>query len=120
MPHQQARRWLGGLMLLMIPAPAALPYIHFPPMTLQKMCQVSHHIHVLKVEKFSKDKGVILFAPVAIFKGRNSQYETTKHVLQAGAEGSAPILDWLAEGKTAVMFYIEGSGLGCGYVFIDR
>src|SRR5262245_42507675 len=87
MPHRYARRWACVLALLAALAPAGLAYIHFPPMTFKKMCAVSHHIHVLKIDKFSKDKGVILFEPVAILKGRKSQLDTSKHVLRTGMEG---------------------------------
>src|SRR5436305_4837313 len=31
-----------------------------------------------------------------------------------------PVLDWVADGKQAVMFAIEGGSIACGYVFIDK
>jgi hypothetical protein len=37
-------------------------------------------------------------------------------------KGTGPILDWVAEGKQAMMFTIETgpTGIACGYVFIDK
>jgi hypothetical protein len=51
----------AGAVLVALVATRAVGYIHFPPMTLPKMCQESHHIRALKVEKFDKQKGVVVF-----------------------------------------------------------
>src|SRR5262245_27643622 len=90
-------------------APAALGYIHFPPMTLPKMCQAAHHIRVLKVCKHNKEKGVILFEVAESLKGHSSQITSFKHVIRTDAEGVKPILDWADDGKSAVMFSVEGN-----------
>ncbi len=103
---------------------AAVGYIHFPPMTLQKMCKESHQIRFLKIEKLNKEKGVIVFEMAQSLKGEKSQITSFKHVIRTDTEGAKPILDWAAEGKTAVMFCIEskpgGQVKGLGYVFIDE
>jgi hypothetical protein len=105
-------------------APAAHGYIHFPPMTLKKMCDMSHQARLLKVAKFSKDKGVIVFEATESLKGQKSRIASFKQVLRADAVGAKPILDWVAEGKTAVMFWIESKPdtpvRGLAYVFIDN
>jgi hypothetical protein len=95
-------------------------YIHFPPMTAQKMCKQSHHIRLLKVTKHDKEKGVIVFEVAETLKGEKSRITSFQHVLRADAEGVQPVLDWIADGKTAVMFTIEGGAIACGYVFIDE
>jgi hypothetical protein len=111
---------LAGITLGMaLAAPAAVAYIHFPPMTLQKMCKVSHQIRVLKVEKLNKEKGIIIFEVADSPKSQKPQVTPFKHVLSTDVEGTKPILDWAEEGKTAVMFSIESQELGIGYVFID-
>src|SRR5262245_9193794 len=120
MPNPRCCRWLGGAALLLTAASVGFAYIHFPPMTLWKMCKTSHHIRVLKIDKASKEKGVILFEAGEALKGDNSKLVLTKHVVPPGAEGVKPVFDWIGEGKTAVMFYVEGGGRGLGYVCIDQ
>jgi hypothetical protein len=111
--------WLAGVALVMAPAAeVAVGYIHFPPMTLQKMCKISTHIRVLSAKKFHKEKGVILFEVIENLKGKNPQITSFKHTIRVDAEGVKPILDWVGDQKRAVMFTIEG-GIACGYVFID-
>jgi hypothetical protein len=102
----------------------AMSYIHVPPMTLQKMCDESNHIRLLKVEKLNKEKGVIVFEVTETLKGEQSPITSFKHVIHPDAERVKPIFDWAAVGKTAVMLSAEnkpGSPVqGRGYVFIDE
>ena len=99
-------------------------YIHFPPMTLPKMCSSSHQIRVLKVEKFSKEKGVIIFSRTEILKDAGSKITDYKVVVRNETTGTKPIWDWVKEGKPAVMFSIEGKDrekmAAIAYVFIDE
>jgi hypothetical protein len=92
-------------------------------MTLKKMCKESHHIRLLKVDKSSPEKGVIVYEAAESFKGRQSQIASFKHVVRTDDKGFKPILDWMANGKSAMIFYIEGNQLArppaLGYVFID-
>jgi hypothetical protein len=92
-------------------------------MTLPKMCKESHHIRVLKVEKFNKEKGVIVFACEETLKDGKSRITSHKLIVRPGATGTRPVLDWLEEGKRAVMFSIEGKDRearrAIAYVFID-
>jgi hypothetical protein len=55
-------RFACTALFVMLFTPAATGYIHFPPLTLPKMCKDSHHVRVLKVGKFDKDKGVVFEA----------------------------------------------------------
>jgi hypothetical protein len=112
-------RLVGVVLVMAVLVPVAVAYIHFPPMTLQKMCKTSTHVRVLSVKKYDKEKGVILFDDVETLKGEKSQIKSFKHVIRTDAEGVKPILDWVGNGKRAVMFWIEGGEIACGYVFID-
>lgn len=125
-PRVVARFASAAAVVTMI-ATNAVGYIHFPPMTLAKMCQISHHIRLLKVEKFDKDKRVVVFGCEKILKDGKSKIASFKLLVRPKATGTKPILDWLKEGKRAVMFSIEGQAgkdmrgimRGLAYVFID-
>jgi hypothetical protein len=113
----------AGFLLAMWPRPAAA-YIDFPPPTLGALCGTSHHIYVLKVDKVSAEDGVILFKCVEQLKGKPDA-TAAKHVIGPKAEGAKIVLDWAAEGKTAVLFTITagapgGTGLGVGHAYIDN
>lgn len=95
-------------------------YIHFPPPTMPKMCQVSTAIRVLTVKKHSKEKGVIIFEAAETLKGKTPVGASFKHSIGKEIKGTNPIFDWVADGKQAVMFTIEGGAIACGYVFIDQ
>jgi hypothetical protein len=120
---QSIVRVLVGLLVVMTSPAVAAAYIHFPPMTLPKMCKDSHHIRVLKVTKFDKDKRVIVFEAGEALKGEKSQVTAFRQALRADTPGAGAILDWAGEGKTAVLFYIEsppgGATKALGYVFTD-
>ena len=101
-------------------------YIKAPPKTLGSVCLESDHICVLKVEKVDAEKGVIHFQHVEQLKGKHDG-TAVKHLIKAelddgtGRANGKPakiILDWAAEGKTAVMFYFTG-GNSRGHVYID-
>jgi hypothetical protein len=119
-----AIRIFGVALTMALVAPFAIGYILNPPMTLQKMCMMSHHIRVLKVEKHNKEKGVIVFEVTESLQGQDSQITSFKHVIRTEAAGVKPILEWVGDGKTAVMFAIESKppfkAVGIGYVFIDK
>jgi hypothetical protein len=112
--------WLAGAALVMaVIAPTAVGYIHFPPPTLQKMCKTSTHIRVLRLKEHNKDKRALIFEVVENLKGEKSGIKSFKHAIRKDAEGGKPILDWAQDKKRAVMFWIEGGAIACGYVFID-
>src|SRR3954464_11170836 len=90
-------RLIGGAMVVALPAPAAVGYIHVPPMTLQKMCKTSTHIRVLSVKKYDREKRSIVFEVVENLKGQNQRPMSFRHALRTGAEGFKPILDWVGD-----------------------
>ncbi|HLW64339.1 MAG TPA: hypothetical protein VKS79_03400 [Gemmataceae bacterium] len=120
---QPFTRMTAAFALLALLAANASAYIHFPPMTLAKMTSYSHQIRILKVEKFSKEKGVIIFACPEILKDAGSKITSYRVVIRNETTGTKPIWDWTKEGKQAVMFSIESKDRevkqAIAYVFID-
>jgi hypothetical protein len=106
---------------MVVAATPARGYIHFPPLTMPKMCEQSRAIRVLTVKKYDNEKGVIIFEATETLKGSTPDGMTFKHVIGKEDKGTKPIFDWVADGKQAVMFTIEAgaNGIACGYVFID-
>jgi hypothetical protein len=84
------------------------------------MCQQSLAIRVLKVKKHDKAKGVIVYEAAETLKGKTPEGMTFRHAIGQETKATKPIFDWLADGKLAVMFTIEGGNISCGYVFIDK
>jgi len=113
-------RLLGVALVMALAASSSVGYIHFPPMTMQKMCKQSTNIRVLGVKKHNKEKGVVVYEVVETLKGENPRGMSFKHAIRKDADGVKPIFDWVGDGKRAVMFTIEGNGIACGYVFIDE
>ncbi len=115
----------AGLFVLLTACAPAAAYIHFPPMTLPKMCAESDHVRILKVEKADADKGVVVFAvEMHLKKGdRGAPVPPERHLFHPDPKAAKPFLDKLAVGKEAVMFSIEagndGREVGCAYVFVD-
>jgi hypothetical protein len=126
MTLRAALRALAVVLGLSLTPSDAAAFIHFPPMTLPKMCEDAHVIRVLKVEKFDKDKGVIIFETAEFLKKVRPPLGKVKHVLPADAADLKPLRHALTTGKQAVMFTLEakpgpnGNDGGCGYVFIDE
>jgi hypothetical protein len=87
---------------------------------MPKMCQQSTAIRVLTVKKHDKDKGVVVYEVTETLKGKAPAGMSFRHAIGKVSERSRPIFDWVADGKKAVMFTIEGRELACGYVFIDK
>lgn len=110
----------GSVLAVAAVAAPAVGYIHFPPPTLPKMCQQSAAIRVLTVKKHDKEKGVIVYEAADTLKGKTPEGASSKHAIGKETKGAKPIFDWVADGKRAVMFTIEGRELACGYVFIDE
>jgi hypothetical protein len=112
-------RVAGIAMIFMLVASPSPAYIHFPPMTMPKMCKDSMSIRVLGVTRFDREKGVVVYEVLEQLKGQKPRNMSFRHVIRKDADGVKPILDWVDK-KQAVMFTIEAGGIGCGYVFIDK
>lgn len=115
-----ATRFIAAFALTAIVASPAAAYIHFPPTTMPNMCKQSTAVRVLQVKKHDKEKGVIVYELVETLKGDKPKEDTFKHVIPKDASGTKAIFDWVADGKRAVVFTIEGGAIRCGYVFIDN
>src|SRR4051812_24895246 len=102
-------RLVGAVLVMALAASCAVGYIHFPPLTMQKMCKQSSNIRVLSVKKHDKEKGVVVYEVVETLKGENQKGKSFKHAIRKDADGVKPIFDWVGNGKRAVMFTIEGS-----------
>jgi hypothetical protein len=106
------------------PRPAAA-YLDILPPTLGNLCDQSRRIYVLRVEKFSAEKGVILFKSVEQLKGKEElslrDGPRTKLVIGPTVPGAKVILDWVAEGKTAALFVKDfgDRAKAAGYICID-
>jgi HEAT repeat protein len=107
------RRWLS-LLLVFLGAPApAWAYIAALP-TLGKVIADADHVAVLRVDKVSRDKQVVVFTKVADLKGKDSP-EEVKHRLTDGSHPrqARTILDWAEPGEIAVCFHNEKVSLTC-------
>lgn len=108
----------AAFLLFAWPQPVAA-YIKVPPRTFGGVCLEPDHIAVLKVDKVIAENGVIVFKHVEQLKGKHDG-TVVKHVIPREIKGAKIILDWAAEGKTAVMFYFtEGANRGNAHVCID-
>ncbi len=108
----------------------AMAFIGRQPPTLGELCRQADYIYALRVEKFSRETGVIVFKPAQELKTNTKLADgvLAKHVIGWKDTGSKIILDWAGEGKTAVLFGIVFTPRGgkptnvpgCGYVYIDK
>ena len=112
--------FVGVVLVMALAASSSVGYIHFPPPTMQKMCKQSSNIRVLTVNKHDNEKGVIVYAVIETLKGEKPKNMSFKHAIRKDTDGTKPIFNWVGDGKRAVMFTIEGNGIACGYVFIDK
>lgn len=128
---------VGSLLAVRV-GPAA-GYVSVTPPTLGALCNDSVNIYVLRVEKASREKGVILFTCVAQLKGKPDP-TAARHVIPAAlavggekqttaadVDGPKLILDWATEGKMAVFFTVTrgdddpgGDVKGVGHAYIDN
>jgi len=89
--------------------PCAHAYIDaYRPETLGAVCDRANTITVFKVEKFNKEKGVILYRKVKDLKG-TSPRDSFREVLTSAHDPQERehYLNWVTEGKLAVMFRHE-------------
>jgi hypothetical protein len=113
---------LAACLLAAWPRPAAA-FLDFRPPTLGNLCSQATHIYVLRVDKVSPEHGVILFKSVAELKATGKwplpDGALTKQVIRPNVEGARIILDWAAEGKTAVLFAKDYGVKTHAHVYID-
>jgi hypothetical protein len=85
------------------PAPAYID--HFGLYTLRAVIDQSPDVAILRVEKVSREKGVIIFSKVADLKGKFPDGEC-KQQISEGFRAREPrlILNWAEPGRTAVAF----------------
>lgn len=132
-------KFLAVVVTTALSVPCASAYMEYPPMTMAKLCK-SPRIRLLKVTKFDKDKGVVIFELVAnlnsptdkvksamaeLIPGPDDKVKSFRHAIPVDRDEGKPVLDWAAKDKTAVMFTLENGGQvisvrACGYVFIDE
>ena len=136
----RCRKLLAVVALTAVSIPGASAYIEYPPETVEKLCK-SPRIRLLKVTKFDKDKGVVIFELVENLNspkdkvksqlaenipGSDDKVRSFRHAIPPDNDrGGKHILGWAAKDKTAVMFTIETGGQvvserACGFVFIDE
>jgi hypothetical protein len=125
---------LAGLLLAAWPSPAGA-YITAPVQTLGQLCG-STYITLVRVEKFSREKGVIIYRKVRDLKGTYPR-EQIRHAFDLKntplhkGPGDVPVrpddvdwryaLDWAEVGKTAVCFTLKYDPYGdFGHTYIDK
>ena len=94
---------------------AAVAFIDtFRPETLAAACDRAESITVMKVKKFSKEKEVILFEKVKDLKGKYPRPGLRERLGSAHLPAEKKhYLDWVGEGKTAVVFRYENRQAVC-------
>jgi HEAT repeat protein len=95
----------AALVFFLWAAPAPAYIDHFGLYTLRFVIEQSPDIAVLRVEKVSREKGVILFSKQADLKGKFPDGECKQQVTE-GFRAREPrlILNWAEPGRTAVAF----------------
>jgi hypothetical protein len=130
-------KWFAALGLAALWLWPASAYMEYPPTTMKDLCK-SPRIRLLKVAKFDKAKGVVVFELVGnlnspddkvkslwaeAIPGPDDKVRSFRHVVPVDGDSGKPVLEWVAKDKTAVMFTLEQgpvvSARACGYVFID-
>ncbi|HVE43172.1 MAG TPA: HEAT repeat domain-containing protein [Planctomycetota bacterium] len=96
---------LAVLAILIWASPTPAYIDHFGLYTLRSVIEQSPDIAVLRVEKISREKGVVIFSKVADLKGKYPAGES-KHQISEGFRAREPrlILNWAEPGRTVVVF----------------
>src|SRR5262245_186730 len=106
-------RYLAAVLLALGAAAPTPAYIAALP-TLGKVTRDAEHVVVLRVDKVSREKQVVILSKVADLKGTDAA-DVVKHKL---TDGSHPrqahmILDWAEPGQVAVCFHNDKVSLTC-------
>jgi HEAT repeat protein len=96
---------LAALLILVWAAPAPAYIDHFGLYTLRFVIEQSPDIAVLRVDKISREKGVLVFTKIADLKGKFPDGEC-RHQISEGFRAREPrlILNWAEPGRTALAF----------------
>ena len=99
-------------------------YVDIPPATLGRLCANTMSITLMRVEKVSHEKSVVLFRAVRDLKG-NGPSDVIKLSLRGAPDKAALIVAWAEVGKTTLHFasasrnysytYIDGLWYACTY-----
>jgi hypothetical protein len=123
---------VANLLVAGEPGPAHA-YIANPLNQVGELCSMSTYITVIRVEKVSKEKGIIIFRKVRDIKGTYPR-EVVRHVIdfkeipkqkfnmaRPEAKEFQYAIQWAEVGKTAIMFSLNYSNNGhFGHTYIDR
>src|SRR5262249_12738469 len=103
-PRCAMNRFLAALLIVFGTAAPSWAYIAALP-TLGKVVADSDQIMVLRVDKVSREKQVVLFTKVADLKGKAQGDEVTDKVTAGSPPRQAgTVLDWAEPGAIAVCF----------------
>jgi hypothetical protein len=137
--QRQGIAWSGLVIACLManaiaPPPPAQAYIINPLPTLGYTTSESTYILLVRVEKVSREKGVIIYHKVRDLAWKKYPEDTLKHAFNlkdrpavAGqlfrpeANDWSYILQWAEPGKEAVIFIRkENNGGDCGHTYIDQ
>src|SRR5262245_56316817 len=90
-----------GLLLWPLGQRPANAYVDTPPTSLGALCDLSTHIIVARIEKFSPEKRVVIYRKVADLKG-TCPTNVLKHPL---GPLQGPVLQQAEIGKTVIIFF---------------
>jgi HEAT repeat protein len=98
---------------ILSPAARCEAYVDLAP-TLARVVRESQTITVAEVDRFSRDKGVVLLKSVRNLKGE-APAEPIKHQVMKAGESAVParILDWAEPGRRCVVFVSANVTLVC-------
>jgi hypothetical protein len=123
------------LLLFLVPTSTAKGYITVPVQTLGAALAESTYVTVMKVEKFDREKGLIVYNKVKDLKGKYPR-DKVRHLFRLKdtpahkGQGDVPVrpneidwnyaLKWVEEGKIAVVFSRKYDPYGVfGHAYID-
>ncbi len=107
------RARLAVIPLCLVLVTEARPYVDLAP-TLARIVRESQAITVVEVDKFARDKGVVVLKKVRDLKGETGS-DAVKHELirQSEAAVDRSVLEWAEPGRRAVVFATGKSAVVC-------
>lgn len=123
---------LAAILVVATLAPPANAYIAVPLQTLGHTVGESTHVMLVRVEKVSREKGIIIYAKVRDLKGKYPK-DKLKHVFnmkdpptwgklfRPEADDWSYVLHWAEPGKEAVVFLKKQAPLGdFSHTYVDQ